>query len=585
MAISPQLMKELEEEFENELDFHMKEWTGALEEKMKASVGGEEEGKVGEAAEWDEEKHPRDHGKFSSKPGAKGKGEESPKGAASQGDKPHPTQTKEFKNWFGDWEKEPEKASKVVGKDGQPSETHRMPSSGGKMMGKSGPIPVYHGTIHGDIGEFDKSKIGSENLYGPGFYFTEDAGIAKEYADKYVVDESGNRKEIAPRIITAYLNVRQPFDIDSELSPVAMGNIKSVVSKMAKKRGADKRIGWLDESLQPDPETGESISPRGNVVYENMAQLVGHEVANNILQSAGYDGITHIGGDRMGGGHHHRVWIAFEPNQIKSVDNRGTFDPGSSKIHEAWDSFQHPRNGDGKFASSPGGHSDRKAKTGGKDDPSGHSFPGSAQHLAAAIPALAHAMPHQHVDPAKPGATAFGEDKILIGALRDAYRKAHPGVSEEEFNRGLIQARRDGLLTLSRADLVNLMHPDDAKKSELSDGNFLAHYVRVPGAAAAEYARHFAAKRAEVETPGGLSSLAEVKPAADGSQPATSAPSPSSSSASAGLSERERHRHTATLAALRASLESGETPMGEKMTAEARKQVERRVKQIEAMLK
>jgi len=37
----------------------------------------------------------------------------------------------------------------------------------------------------------------------------------------------------------------------------------------------------------------------------------------------------------MGSGHHHRVWIAFEPNQIKSVSNRGTFDPASDKITES----------------------------------------------------------------------------------------------------------------------------------------------------------------------------------------------------------------------------------------------------------
>lgn len=52
-----------------------------------------------------------------------------------------------------------------------------------------------------------------------------------------------------------------------------------------------------------------------------------HPIAYNILKADGYDGITHTGDHRMGGSHTHRVWIAFEPQQIKAVGNIGTFDP------------------------------------------------------------------------------------------------------------------------------------------------------------------------------------------------------------------------------------------------------------------
>lgn len=55
-------------------------------------------------------------------------------------------------------------------------------------------------------------------------------------------------------------------------------------------------------------------------------------VANEILQSAGYDGITHVGG-AVTGGKPHRVYIAFRPEQIKSATaNRGTFDPTDPSI-------------------------------------------------------------------------------------------------------------------------------------------------------------------------------------------------------------------------------------------------------------
>jgi 2'-5' RNA ligase/predicted ABC-type ATPase/GNAT superfamily N-acetyltransferase len=48
--------------------------------------------------------------------------------------------------------------------------------------------------------------------------------------------------------------------------------------------------------------------------------------ANQSLRNAGYDGITHIGGQRTGSPEH-RVWIAFNPGQIKSaLGNRGSYD-------------------------------------------------------------------------------------------------------------------------------------------------------------------------------------------------------------------------------------------------------------------
>jgi hypothetical protein len=85
------------------------------------------------------------------------------------------------------------------------------------------------------------------------------------------------------------------------------------------------------------------------------------------LQAEGFDGMTHIGGDRMGGGKHHRVWIAFEPTQIKSVNNRGTFDPSSDRIdyvsarrpaeYASWEENKHPRGqpeNAGQFSSVPG---------------------------------------------------------------------------------------------------------------------------------------------------------------------------------------------------------------------------------------
>lgn len=52
------------------------------------------------------------------------------------------------------------------------------------------------------------------------------------------------------------------------------------------------------------------------------------------LRAMGFDGITHVGGGRVkSDGVRHRVFIAFEPDQVKSaIGNRGTFDPTNPDI-------------------------------------------------------------------------------------------------------------------------------------------------------------------------------------------------------------------------------------------------------------
>jgi len=66
-----------------------------------------------------------------------------------------------FKEWFGDWEKDPESASKVVDENGKPQ-------------------VVYHGTARGDrVGEvFDPNKATS----GPMAFFTTDESVAEGYS-------------------------------------------------------------------------------------------------------------------------------------------------------------------------------------------------------------------------------------------------------------------------------------------------------------------------------------------------------------------------------------------------------------------
>lgn len=88
--------------------------------------------------------------------------------------------TPEFKAWFGDWENEPNNASKVVDENGEP-------------------LVVYHGTKN-KFYTFDKRARGSNTdpgIFGKGFYFSKNLQTSKNY---------GNN------ILETFLNIRNPFN-------------------------------------------------------------------------------------------------------------------------------------------------------------------------------------------------------------------------------------------------------------------------------------------------------------------------------------------------------------------------------------
>ena len=78
------------------------------------------------------------------------------------------TKSYAFKQWFGDWEKNPKEASQAVDGRGRPQKTYPY-SQGLDDDGK--PIIVMHGTTH-DFEEFDTTRGNPENSFGIGHYFT-----------------------------------------------------------------------------------------------------------------------------------------------------------------------------------------------------------------------------------------------------------------------------------------------------------------------------------------------------------------------------------------------------------------------------
>lgn len=141
--------------------------------------------------------------------------------------------TKAFKDWFGDWENDPENASKVVDENGEPR-------------------VVYHGT-NNDFTVFDWSKIGSGNdkgLRGKGIYLSPNIKTSQSY---------GNN------VITAFVNIKKPFR----------------TSDFTSKEEISDKLGISEFSFDFDTS--------GNLrVYSASAGLF-----TDALKEAGYDGIIY----------------------------------------------------------------------------------------------------------------------------------------------------------------------------------------------------------------------------------------------------------------------------------------------------
>jgi len=197
------------------------------------------------------------------------------------------TSTAAFKRWFGD--------SKVVDADGKP-------------------LVMYHGTSGSQNGEaFTSFDVYASNygLMGMGGYFTADPAVASSYTAKGKGD--------TPSVYPVYLSIKKPLDMDAPADVAAW-------KKQFPDAESYHESGTSNESWYRAAE--ESVQEKGLPRWE------GAEVMQDSLRAMGFDGITHIGGGRVKtDGVQHRVFIAFEPEQIKSATgNSGAFDAADPNI-------------------------------------------------------------------------------------------------------------------------------------------------------------------------------------------------------------------------------------------------------------
>ena len=185
--------------------------------------------------------------------------------------------TPEFKKWFGDWENDPENASKVVDENGEP-------------------LVVYHGTRK-SFDEFSFNVSLSNFRQGTvqnAFWFTSNKKNSELYGDQ---------------IMEVFLNSRNPIEIDYT-NPESY---REIVVPANKKKAM---------------ETAEFDQKKGNIKHSQLTRGIEYRME----EDGTIDGIIHRNIKDIILSDNFQV---FKPNQIKSAtENVGTFSQEKASIRK-----------------------------------------------------------------------------------------------------------------------------------------------------------------------------------------------------------------------------------------------------------
>jgi hypothetical protein len=158
------------------------------------------------------------------------------------------------------------------------------------------PMVVYHGTDR-DFAAFSSDHVGSRTDYGfwgKGFYFMNDPEWASGYAE-LEADPNG-----APNVRPCYLRMEHPY-------------------YYAQARQTER--------YDPPPNSWPRGTPEAHIQAETAA-------FTKRIRAAGHDGIIVKGGASQSGHGFTTEYVVFQPNQIKGVFNRGSFNPDDDRMTE-----------------------------------------------------------------------------------------------------------------------------------------------------------------------------------------------------------------------------------------------------------
>ncbi len=206
--------------------------------------------------------------------------------------------TPEFKNWFGDWESNPKNASKAVNKDWTP-------------------LHLYHWTRYNI--SIPNMKRWIFKAYWNGMYFTTSEESAKSYSKEIKNLASFFRR---PRVMEVYLNIRNPIKS-------GLFNWKEEWTEKLKELGYEVDEWYLANKNIDDLNK-----------YETLWMMQSKKQRKNFTEDFSkitwYDGL-------MAEQEWEQYWVAWRPNQVKSVNNRWTFSVTDDNVKKSvWWRFKLP---------------------------------------------------------------------------------------------------------------------------------------------------------------------------------------------------------------------------------------------------
>jgi len=164
---------------------------------------------------------------------------------------------------------------------------------------------------------------------------------------------------LKPQLYSVYLNIRNPLNMDSEI-PTDLKkrilndkNIKQMMQSRKKDMASSARIKGMVINEEAYKKALRKVrnAKSYNIFYGGLRQLTATNVGifgdstdykdssdylmTKFIEYGKHDGITHIGGHATNADIKHRVWIALNANQIKAVENRGTFSTKTKNIFKS----------------------------------------------------------------------------------------------------------------------------------------------------------------------------------------------------------------------------------------------------------
>lgn len=262
--------------------------------------------------------------------------------------------TKAFKNWFGDWENDPDNASKIVDENGEP-------------------LVVYHGTIS-EFNTFDTTKgaiyhhsdkASAKTYTKIGVPFESDTMAYESYLEGKALEEEGiyekflnqgylkeeatrlTKEELKRRypsfIISNFLNIRNPKIIEAGGSSWNSLQLSDLWEEEVKKLTASDYVQneyskWSKEDIQSYLDHGITEDGIKEIIAQSLLSDREYTTrdAESFYKESNYDGIIFknildIAHDSGGFGD---VYVAYSANQVKSADeNIGTYSLEDNNIY------------------------------------------------------------------------------------------------------------------------------------------------------------------------------------------------------------------------------------------------------------